>query len=159
MLQKNGVQIDKIETIEGYDISNISGKEASASLVLFKNGQPDKKGYRHFKIKTLGPNDYLMLKETLARRLKNSWPLPDLFLIDGGFGQLNAVLEVLRINQCRTPAISLAKRLEHICLPNQKEIVLSYNSPALHLLQRVRDESHRFARRYHHLLRSRILKS
>lgn len=159
ILHQEGVEVGKINTIEGYDISNISGKEASASLVKFVDGEPDKKGYRHFKIRTVSyPNDTAMLAETMKRRLQHrDWPLPDLFLIDGGFAQLNTVQNVLRQFKINLPVISLAKRLEHLCLPNGKEISLPFTSVALHLLQRIRDESHRFARRYHHLLRSKLL--
>lgn len=160
ILTQNGIKISALQTIEGYDIANISGQEAAASLVRFKNAEPDKSGYRHFKIKSFGPNDYLMLQEAVNRRLKHpDWALPDLFLIDGGFGQLNAVREVLQKNKIDIPVVALAKKQEHLCLPNGREISLPFSSNALHLLQRVRDESHRFARRYHHLLRTRFLKS
>ncbi len=156
LLNKENINIKSLHTIEGYDIANISGKEATASLVRFKDGNPDKSGYRHFKIKVRGPNDVAMLQETLTRRLSHTeWPMPDLFLIDGGFAQLNAVLTIFTKYSLNIPVISLAKRLEHVCLQNGNEIKPSENS--LHLLQRVRDESHRFARRYHHYLRSKLL--
>ncbi len=160
LLQKENIINKSINSIEGYDIANISGREATASLVRFDNGEPNKKLYRHFKIKTHGPNDVAMLRETIKRRFSHpEWAYPDLLLIDGGFGQLNAVTKALSELKINVPAVSLAKKEEHLCLPNGREIALPRESNALHLLQRIRDESHRFARRYHHLLRSRMLVS
>lgn len=149
------------ETIEGYDISNIRGKTAVGSMVVFKDGRPYKKGYRKFKIKTVeGPNDYAMLQEVLWRRLDNDeWELPDLILIDGGLGQVGAVKEVLEAKGIDIPVIGLAKREEVIWFPEGNSLRLSRRSEALKLLQKIRDEAHRFAVKYHHQLRGKELQS
>ncbi|MGB9682351.1 MAG: excinuclease ABC subunit UvrC [bacterium] len=148
------------EIIEGYDISNIRGKEAVGSMVVFRNGEPDKSSYRRFKIKTVeGPNDFGMMQEVLWRRLNNEkWALPDLILIDGGLGQVTAVKEVIESKGYDVPLIGLAKREEVIWLPDGNKFKLPRRSEALKLLQRIRDEAHRFAVRYHHKLRETALK-
>ena len=149
--------------IEGYDISNISGKFAVGSKVSFKDGKPNKKSYKHFKIKTPGPNDFAMMEELLTRRLKRveSDPGPDLMVIDGGKGQLGMVCGVLeKLNLTHIPVIGLAKEFEEIYTPNSKRpIIIPKNSKALHLLQQVRDESHRFAITYHRKLRSKNIQA
>ncbi|MFW6007131.1 MAG: excinuclease ABC subunit UvrC [Halanaerobiales bacterium] len=150
--------------IEGFDISNIQGSDPVASLVVFKNGSPSKKDYRRFKIKTVkGPDDFAMMQEVVRRRytrlLKEDRSLPDLILIDGGKGQLNAVYEVLEdLGISDQEVIGLAKKEEEIFLVGEKEsLKLPEHSGALHLLQRIRDEAHRFAVSYHRKLRSRRL--
>lgn len=150
--------------IEGFDISNIQGTDPVASMVVFKDGQPAKDNYRRYKIKTVeGPNDYAMMKEVVERRyrrvLEEERPLPDLILIDGGKGQLRAAYEVLEeLEISHIPIIGLAERNEEVFLPGRSEpVIIPKNSPALHLLQRVRDEAHRFALNYHRKLRSRRL--
>ncbi len=145
--------------IEGYDISNIQGREAVGSLVVFENGKSKPAHYRRFRIKTVeGANDYAMLQEVLRRRFKrgasstDAWAiLPDLVLIDGGKGQLNAALEVLEeVGAAAQPVLGLAKENEEIFVPKQKQsIILPRNAPGLQLLQCVRDEAHRFAITYH----------
>ena len=157
---KKYLKLDKLPiVIEGYDISNISGKFAVGSKVSFKNGKPDKKKYKHFKMETPGPNDFAMMKELLTRRLKmvDSDPEPDLIVIDGGKGQLGMACEVLdELNLSHIPVIGLAKEFEEIYLPNTKRpVIIPKNNKALHLLQQVRDESHRFAITYHRKLRSK----
>jgi len=149
------------ETIEGYDISNIRGMTAVGSMVVFKNGKPYKNGYRKFRIKTVeGPNDYAMLQEVLWRRLDNGdLELPDLILIDGGLGQVGAAREVLASKGLDIPVIGLAKREEVIWFPEGNSLRLSRRSEALRLLQKVRDEAHRFAVKYHHQLREKELQS
>ena len=149
-----------IRRAEGYDISNISGREAGGSMVVFIDGVPAKSEYRKFRIKTVsGPNDADMLKEVLKRRIiHKEWGLPDLMLIDGGKGQLNAAVRILAEFGGLTSKVSiaaLAKREEELYLPNRSEpLRLSKLPPdTAHFLQRVRDESHRFARAYHHKLR------
>lgn len=144
------------------DISTIQGTDTVASVVFFENGKPKKKSYRHFIIKTLDTqNDYAALQETLTRYLKeceeNPEMLPDLFIIDGGKGQLNACLEVLNnSNYPDIPIISLAKRIEEIFLPNNSiSITLPRSSSALRLLIAIRDEAHRFAITFHRSRRSR----
>jgi len=148
------------EVIEGYDISNIGGKEAVGSMVVFRDGKPDKSSYKKFRIKTIeGPNDFGMMQEVLWRRLNNSeWELPDIILIDGGLGQVSAVKEVLDRNGYNIPLVGLAKREEVVWLPDGNRFKLPRRSEALKLLQRIRDEAHRFAVRYHHQLRETTLK-
>jgi excinuclease ABC subunit C len=146
--------------IEGYDISNIQGAAAVGSMVVFEQGRPKPSHYRRFRIKTVsGANDYAMLQEVLQRRFKrasdttNGWAIrPDLVLIDGGKGQLNAVRTVMEAAGITSvPIASLAKENEAIFLPRRaRPIILPRQSPGLQLLQRVRDEAHRFAIGYHH---------
>ncbi len=157
---KKYLKLEKLpRVIEGYDISNISGKFAVGSKVSFKDGKPNKKMYKHFKMETPGPNDFAMMEELLTRRLKliDSDPEPDLIVIDGGKGQLGMACGVLDdLNLNHIPIIGLAKEFEEIYLPNSKRpIIIPKNNKALHLLQQVRDESHRFAITYHRKLRSK----
>jgi len=151
----------KPNRIECYDISNIQGKSATGSMVVFNAGEPDKKEYRRFKIKSKEtPDDYGMLQEVLRRRFvrtitkttKESWPKPDLIVIDGGAGQLSATTEIINKYKLNIPVISLAKKNEEIYYQNNK-ITLSKRSPVLQLLQHMRDEAHRFAITYHRKLR------
>jgi excinuclease ABC subunit C len=148
--------------VEAYDISNIQGTSAVGSMVVFENGKPKPAHYRRFKIKTVsGANDYAMLQEVLQRRFKRSsksgsktqdtWAiLPDLVLIDGGKGQLNASLSVLNETGTAVAVASLAKENEEIFIPRRKEpVILPRSSPGLQLLQRLRDEAHRFAISYY----------
>lgn len=139
--------------LEAYDISNLYGRQPTASLVVFENGRPQKNGYKRFKIKNVkGINDYLMIAEVMARRLKHhDWPQPDLILIDGGAGQVRAAQKVLT-DSFKAPIIGLAKRLERIYI-NGRYVKPSRASPLMDLLIRLRDESHRFAKKYHKLLR------
>lgn len=156
---KKYLKLDKLpRIIEGYDISNISGKFAVGSKVSFKDAKPNKKKYKRFKIETPGPNDFAMMKELLTRRLKmiDTDEEPDLIVIDGGKGQLGMACEVLdELNLAHIPIIGLAKEFEEIYIPNSKRpIIIPKNNKALHLLQQIRDESHRFAITYHRKLRS-----
>ena len=162
------LKLDKIYRIEGYDISNISGTNNVASMVVFENGEPAKKEYRKFKIKTVeGANDFACLQETLKRRLqslkdgqKNLDTKPDLILIDGGLGQLHSVKEIINEFNMDIPVVSLAKQDEEIFTTSSSvPIRLEKNNYALRLLQRVRDESHRFAVLYHRNLRGQSLTS
>jgi len=145
--------------IEAFDISNIFGECAVGSMVVFGDGHPHKAHYRRFRIETVrGIDDYAMMREVIHRRysgtLATTLPLPDLVLIDGGKGQLAAACEELAALTLRLPVMGLAKRLEQIFLPDSPEpIVLLPASPVLHLVQRVRDEAHRFAIAYHRRLR------
>ncbi len=143
--------------IECYDISNLQGSNATGSMVVLTNGAPDKSQYRRFKIKCKDtPDDFAMHREVLSRRLKNDWPLPDLFIVDGGKGQVSTAYSVLQENNINIPVVGLAKRLEEIFVPNNpKPILLERSSPALLLLQQIRDESHRFAITYHRKLRQK----
>ena len=157
---KKYLKLEKVpRIIEGYDISNISGKFAVGSKVSFKDAKPNKNMYKHFKMETPGPNDFAMMKELLTRRLKliETDPEPDLIVIDGGKGQLGMACDVLdELDLNHIPIIGLAKEFEEIYLPNSKRpIIIPKNNRALHLLQQVRDESHRFAIMYHRKLRSK----
>ena len=143
--------------MECYDISNLGGLHATGSMAVFTNGLHDKAQYRRFKIKfTKRPNDYEMLSEAMARRLKNAWKLPDLIIIDGGRGQLNAALSIMDKFNVNIPVVSLAKKYEHIYTPKKVlPVSLTKESPARQLLQSIRDEAHRFAVNYHRHLRSK----
>ena len=162
--------------IEGYDISNTQGALSVASEVVMVDGVSANKEYRRYRIKTVeGANDFASMYEVITRRLshgldelaerreqgldpeggKFSW-LPDLILVDGGRGQLAAAREAMEAQGLNIPMIGLAKRIEEIVLPDQEEsLLLDRHSPALHLLQRVRDESHRFAIIHHRALRGK----
>lgn len=149
-----------IRRIECYDISNTSGTLATGSMVTFSNGEPDKDYYRRFRIRTkTTPDDFAMMREMLARRLRHTdWPAPDLLVIDGGAPQLRALKTVLDESGMRLPVIGLAKQEEELVIPKGETFVkidLPSSSSALHLVQRLRDEAHRFARSYHHLLRKK----
>ncbi|MBI5166628.1 MAG: excinuclease ABC subunit UvrC [candidate division NC10 bacterium] len=146
--------------IEAYDISNISGNLAVGSLVVFADGAPKRSDYRRYRIKTvLGADDYAMLREVLGRRFRRQeeMPLPDIILIDGGRGQLNAALKVAQdLHISRVTMISLAKEDEEVFHPSQiRPLPIPAGSRAKHLLQQIRDESHRFALAYHRKLRGR----
>jgi len=150
--------------IEGYDISNIQGRMAVGSMVVFEEGRPAPVKYRRFRIVGVeGANDFAMLGEMLRRRFSHaggndkSWTLPALVLIDGGKGQLSAAREAMEQSGVGDiPAVGLAKEKEEIFLPRRSEpINLPAVSPGLQLLQRVRDEAHRFALGYHQKLRKR----
>ena len=153
--------------MECYDISNISGVDKVGSMVVFIDGEADKNLYRRFKIKTFeGADDFRSLKEVLHRRLEkmvsepDKFSKPDLIIIDGGKGQLSSVNEIFESHNVKDiDLISLAKREEEVFLPNKsKSIMLPRGSSALFLIQRVRDEAHRFAITYHRNLRSKALK-
>ena len=138
--------------IEGFDISNIQGKDAVASMVCFVNGKPKKSEYRHFNIRTKDtPDDFIMMQEVVSRRYKRllneKKPLPDLILIDGGKGQLSSAVEALKkLGIENQPVIGLAKRLEEIFIPGKSEpINIPKRNSGLRLLQQIRDETHRFA--------------
>lgn len=137
--------------IEGYDISDISGQSAVGSMVVFTDGKPDKNEYRRFKIRTvIGANDFAMLQEIMRRRLRNRWPLPDLILIDGGMGQVNAVREAVTEFGLRIPIVGMIKG------PDRKDTRLVGSVTGLldkKVLIQVRDEAHRFAINYHRRLR------
>lgn len=153
-----------IRIIEGFDIAHLGGKETVGSMVQFIDGRPFKDGYRRFRIKTVqGVNDYASLQEVLGRRYRRAivgeelWP--DLVLIDGGIGQLHAAEEVFRQLGAEPPNLaSIAKKEEIIYVHGlEKPLRLSANNPVRKLLQYVRDESHRFAQHYHHILRRKSM--
>ncbi len=155
-------------TIEGIDVAHLGGDDMVASLVSFIDGLPFKPGYRRYRIKSVqGIDDFASIREVVSRRFRNANrargvsqgeegpTFPDVLLIDGGKGQLNAALDALNLLGVQAPClISLAKREEEIYRPGEAEpIRLSRHSAALRLLQYVRDEAHRFAQHYHHILR------
>lgn len=156
--------------IEGFDISHHSGTNAVASMVVFTNGVSDRTSYRKFKIRHSKNNDFKNLQEVLTRRFKHSeWPMPDLILIDGGIPQLDFLKDTLSTYQI--PYLGLAERFDHIIIPiknpsinakqiqKYQEIILPPSSHLLKLLQRIRDEAHRFAITYHsYLKRKNMLK-
>jgi excinuclease ABC subunit C len=151
-------------TIEGVDIAHLGGQDTVASLVSFLDGLPFKDGYRRFKIKSVeGVDDFASMREVITRRFKRlheeEQVFPDVLLIDGGKGQLNAALDAFKVLGIEPPTvISLAKQEEEVFRPGAAEsIKLSRHSAALRLLQYVRDEAHRFAQHYHHILRRRKL--
>ena len=146
--------------IECYDISHVQGTNVVGSMVVFKNGKPDKSKYRKFELKTSQKNDdYSALKEVISRRLNriNDSELPNLMLIDGGKGQLSVCHEVLLANGYDTiEIVSIAKQKEEIFMPNNFEsVILENGSYGKHLIQRIRDEAHRFAITYHRSKRSK----
>ncbi len=149
--------------IECFDNSNIQGAHPVASMVCFKNGKPAKKDYRKFNIKTVtGPDDFASMQEVVERRYKRlieeGKPLPNLVLIDGGKGQLNAAVDALKTTGAygKIAIASIAKRLEEIYLPGDSlPVHISKKSPALKLLQQLRDEAHRFAVTFHRSKRSK----
>ena len=173
--------------IEGYDISHMQGTNNTASMVVFINGIPEKSSYRKFKMRLPGNNDFGHMEEAISRRLseKNvkNWPVPDLFLIDGGKGQLSSAIKARDSLGYNTPMIGLAKREEEIVvsldksnltidrgklseygayykeLDNHLIISLPPNSPIIKLLERIRDESHRFAVSYHTVLKVKAQKN
>lgn len=169
--------------IEGYDISHMQGTDNVASMVVFTNGLPDKAEYRKFKMRIPGNDDFAHMNEVIRRRLSDknraAWGLPDLFLIDGGKGQLSAAIKARDDAGLTTPMIGLAKREEEIVVhikgsnvqidrqfailqraiindsPDFAQILLPKNSDIVKLLQRIRDESHRFAVSYHSVLKGK----
>jgi len=159
-------EVLRIETapriIEGIDIANLQGDESVGSLVCFIDGKPFKGGYKRFRIKTVsGQDDYAMIREVVQRRYARAADgeelYPDVILIDGGLGQLHAALEACDEMFVKPPmVISLAKREEEIYIQaRQRPIKLPRNDAALRVVQQVRDEAHRFAQHYHHILRSK----
>lgn len=153
---KTILKLDRIpQRIECFDISNIMGKEAVGSMVVLTNGEIDKKWYRKFKIKTLNtPNDVLMMREMVGRRIKHDeWAKPDLILVDGGKPQVGAVVKEISEQKWEVPVFGLAKRMEWVITSDYSTIKLPRASLALKILQKIRDEAHRFAIIYHRKLR------
>jgi excinuclease ABC subunit C len=163
------LQLKKVPSrIEGFDISNIQGNQGVASLVVWEAGEAKKSDYRRFRIRTVeGANDFASIKEVVSRHYagvqQEQRRLPDLILIDGGIGQLAAARDALReLQLLDIDILSLAKakgdKEERVFLPGRKNpVILNPASPATHLLQRIRDEAHRFAISYHRRLRGKAL--
>ncbi|MCY4402470.1 MAG: excinuclease ABC subunit UvrC [Candidatus Poribacteria bacterium] len=163
-----------LRRIEAYDISNLGDRYAVGSMVVLEDGKPTSSEYRQFRIRdVIGQNDYAMMQEVITRRFRRAETgdvkfskLPDLMLIDGGKGQLSSVHAALQTFTnadldpvpTQIPVIALAKRIEEIFVPNNPDpIVLREDNPTLHLIQRLRDEAHRFAITYHRKLRHKAL--
>jgi excinuclease ABC subunit C len=157
---KKLLNLDKLpQRIEAFDISDISGREATGSMVSFYRGSADKNNYRRFRIRTQeGIDDYKMLGEVVQRRysrlVREKLPLPDLILIDGGRAHLSVAASKVRQLGLSIPLVSIAKREENIYTKDKiSPIKLASDTPALNLIRRARDEAHRFALSYHHILR------
>ena len=154
---------DKPVQIECFDNSNLMGTNPVASCVVFRNGKPSKKDYRHFKIKNIeGPDDFASMEQVIFRRLsrllKESKPLPNLIIVDGGKGQLSAGLKsIKKLNlEKKVAIIGIAKRLEEIFKPNDKlPLYIDKKSETLKLIQQLRNEAHRFAINFHRDIRSK----
>lgn len=156
--------IPDLARIECYDISNIQGAKATASMVVFANGDSDKSQYRKFKIKgKSSPDDFRMMAEVISRRFsKDGWQKPDLVVVDGGKGQVGSAIRAMVNQNTSIPVIGLAKKEETIVIPVNTgisveflEVKLPKNTPGVNLLRRLRDEAHRFAITYHRNLRSK----
>ncbi len=162
IMQENLRLLQYPKIIECFDNSNFQGTSPVASMVRFVDGKPDKKGYRHFNIKTVvGPNDFASMKEIVTRRYKRimeeQGEYPQLIIVDGGKGQLSSACEALQELGLygKIPIIGIAKRLEEIYYPEDNlPLLISKKSPALLLIQRIRDEAHRFAITFHRQKRS-----
>ena len=159
-----------LRRIEAYDISNLGDRFAVGSMVVLEDGKPASSEYRRFKIRSVeGQNDFAMMQEVITRRFRRALAddkkfnkLPDLMLIDGGKGQLSAAQAAMKTFAASSlpdiPMIALAKRIEEIFMPSKSEpIVLREDNPTLHMIQRLRDEAHRFAITYHRQLRQKSL--
>ena len=142
-----------LERMDCFDISHNQGSETVASMVVFRGGRPSKKDYRRYKLKSTEgkPDDFKSMQEVVYRRYKDAEDIPSLIIIDGGKGQLSSALEVIRgLGLTEVPVIGLAKREEEIFKEGaHTSILLDKSSPALHLIQHIRDEAHRFAITYH----------
>lgn len=158
VLKKYFPQLIKLDRIETYDISNLGLKQAVGSMVVMKDKQIDKKEYRKFKIRQTGlRSDFDRLKEVMNRRLQQNWQIPDLIIIDGGKPQIKAILKIFELNNKFMPLIGIAKNPDRVIVgvegfPN---LFLKNDSNMLNLIRLLRDESHRFARKYHLFLRSK----
>ena len=144
--------LTSVQRIECFDIAHLAGSHPTASMVTFIDGEPDKNFYRHFKIrKAKGGDDYDAMREVAGRRIKNfdSWGKPDLVIVDGGKGQIKAF-------ETDIPTVGIAKNPDRLIIGNEK---IKLKGETLNLIARIRNEAHRFARRYHHKLVSRELTS
>ena len=165
LLSKYIGHLPKLKRIECYDVAHLAGTKQTASMVTFIGGEPEKHLYRHFRIKsTKKADDITSLSEVAKRRHKalGSWGRPDLILVDGGKAQVAVFKEIF--SKDGIPVVGLAKRLETLIIPFPKGVMANFaqvrvRPPALNLVQRIRDEAHRFARRYHHLLLKKSLLS
>lgn len=161
VLKNTSSKVNSIKRVECYDISNISGKYAVGSMVVFTDGERQTSLYKRFRIKFYKkdiPNDYAMLSEVISRRFRHKeWKYPSFIIVDGGKGQVSSVLKVLKRKNINLALIGIAKREETIITSDLKEIHLPKDSKALLLIMRIRDEAHRFALSYHKKLRLKSL--
>ncbi len=158
VLKKYFSQLIKLNRIETYDISNLGLDQVVGSMVVMKNGQIDKGEYRRFKIKQKGlRSDFDRLEEVIKRRLKQSWPTPDLMIVDGGRPQIKTILKVFQKNQIDIPLLGIAKNPDRVIVGVEKlpDLFLKNDSKILNVIRLLRDESHRFARKYHLFLRNK----
>jgi len=150
-----------LNRIECYDISNLMQREATASMVVATDGILDKGQYRKFKIKEIGVSDFKMLTEAITRRMGNDWPKPDILVVDGGTPQVVTIAGVLRTLGLMIPLIGIAKNPDRIVTyanGESKTFRISSHNEGFKLIQQLRDESHRFAKKYHTLLRGKKFK-
>lgn len=158
ILKKYFPQLNKLDRIETYDISNLGLKQAVGSMVVMKNNQIDKKEYRRFKIRQEGlKSDFDRLKEIMTRRIKQNWPVPDLIVVDGGRPQIKAILKIFDSNKVNIPLIGIAKNPDRVIIgvEGYPNLFLKNDSKILNVIRLLRDESHRFARKYHLFLRNK----
>lgn len=157
VLVNSNLSIKNCTRIECFDIAHLAGTSPTASMVTFIDGEADKNFYRHFRIlQKKGSSDIDSMKEVIARRLKHfdDWGAPNLIIVDGGVAQVNAFTTLIYINKLDIPVIGLAKNPDRLVVGGKK---IKFSGPALNLVQRIRDEAHRFAGRYHHKLVSASL--
>ena len=160
-LQESLAMEEPIRCMEAIDIAHLQGGETVGSKVCFIDGRPFRDGYRRYRIRASTNDDYLSIREVIGRRYREAGKgeelYPDLILIDGGLGQLSAALEAFQLLDMQPPmVVSLAKREELVFVQGRREpLQMKRNDPGLRLCQAIRDEAHRFAQHYHHLLRSR----
>jgi excinuclease ABC subunit C len=158
ILNKYFPKLKKLNRIETYDISNFGLKQAVGSMVVMNNNQIDKKEYRRFRIKKISlKSDFDRLKEVMERRLKQKWPPPDLIIIDGGQPQIKAILKIFENNKTNIPLLGIAKNPDRVIvgIEGYPNLFLKNDSKVLNVIRLLRDESHRFARKYHLFLRSK----
>lgn len=167
LLNQNNLKVKNLYRIEGYDISSLFQKDATASMVVFTDGLPDKSQYKRFRIKSKTiKSDFEMLEEVFVRRFKQNWKKPDLIIVDGGTPQVLKVINTLRVRKSTNtlpeggsiPIIGIAKRPDRLVLGASNNLITirpSLNNLGFNLVKSVRDEAHRFARKYHLLLRSK----
>lgn len=158
IIMENGKwKVEDLDRVECYDIAHLSGTNPTASMVTFTEGEADKNYYRHFKIKTAkGGDDFESMKEVARRRIKHfdDWKKPDLIIVDGGLGQVKSFASVLYDSKVDIPVVGIAKNPDRLVFENGNKVKLQ--GATLQLVSRMRDEAHRFARRYHHHLISKM---
>ncbi|OGK46296.1 hypothetical protein A2963_00330 [Candidatus Roizmanbacteria bacterium RIFCSPLOWO2_01_FULL_40_13] len=162
LLNQNNLRITKLSHLECYDVSNLLQKQAAASLVVFVNGLPDRSKYRKFKIRdSKAGSDLDMLEEVFRRRLRLNWPKPDLIVVDGGTPQYLRIRQVLKNLKLSLPFIAIAKHPDRLLFEDNnrlKTLRPEANNPGFNLVRHLRDEAHRFARKYHLFLRQKDLR-